>query len=502
MPQTSINSLVIEQPVLQLSNYGAKGPVTLNWDGSDNKMELHDLQIAHNSPTRISTKKVLLSLHNFLYTGAGGKKFYAKDGKLNVQLDDVEMQQTETNDWDWKGVVTRLEAKNFILDSLGKNCATLTLSTARLNDFAIVSTSLLNMRELITSNAKFRLAEMTGSYNDGKNNFSWYNTNYDKYTRLLSADSISYHPVRDQQTFIKESPWQTDYITAKTGAISFGPFDIEKYVRDSIIDMGVLDVDNARLTVFRDKRVPRKPGIVRPLPSDQLKKIPMRLQVDTARINDSYVEYEEFNEKTNDAGKITVANLNGRITGVRNHNLQLSDSLHLVANAFIEDSIFTRLNVKQSYTDSLGGFLMTVQMGPADLAVLNPVLKALASAELKSGRLDTLSMRVVGREELAFGEIKMSYHGLKVLILKKGGGTKPLLSGVKNFFANTLIKNESNEKGSRIFIRRQKDRSAINYLVKITFNGITNTITGKKSKKAYRKNKAEIAEKPLPPAGM
>ena len=145
---------------------------------------------------------------------------------------------------------------------------------------------------------------------------------------------------------------------------------------------------------------------------------------------------------------------------------------------------------------------MTVQMGRANLALINPVLRALASAELKSGRLDTLTMRVVGREELAFGEIKMSYHNLKVLVLKKGGRKRPLLSGIQNFFANTLIKNESNEKGSRIFIRRQKDRSAINYLVKITLNGITNTITGKKSKKAYRKNKKEIAEKPLPPAKM
>ena len=502
LPQTSINSLVIEQPILRLSNNSAKGIATLNWDGRVDKIVLTDMQVAHNSPTRISSKKVELSLHNFLYTGAGGKKFDAKDGKLNVQLNDVELQQTETNDWDWKGVITRLDARNFILDSLGKNCATLTLTTAKLNDFALISTSLLNMRELIASNARFRLEEFTGSYNDGKNHYSWNNTTYDKYTRMLSADSFAYQPVKDQQSFINESSWQTDYITGKTGAISFGPFDIEKYIRDTVMDMGVLNVDNGRLTVFRDKRVPRKPGIVRPLPGQQLKQLPIHVQVDTVRVNNSHVEYEEYNEKTNDAGKVTVAKLNGQITRVRNHNLHHSDSLHLIASAFIADSIYTRLNVKQSYTDSLGGFLMTVQMGPADLAVLNPVLRALASAELKSGRLDTLSMRVVGRDELAFGEIKMSYHNLKVLVLKKGGGKKPLLSGIKNFFANTLIKNESNEKGSRIFIRRQKDRSAINYLVKITLNGITNTITGKKSKKAYRKNKEEISKKPLPPGGM
>ena len=77
---------------------------------------------------------------------------------------------------------------------------------------------------------------------------------------------------------------------------------------------------------------------------------------------------------------------------------------------------------------------MTVQMGPADLTVLNPVLRPLASAELKSGRLDTLFLRVVGREELAFGEIKMSYHDLKVMVLKKGGEQKAFIEWNKKLF--------------------------------------------------------------------
>ena len=157
-------------------------------------------------------------------------------------------------------MISRLDAKNFILDSLGKNCGTLTLSTARLNDFSVISTSLLNIRELISNNTKFRLGEMTGSYSDAKNHFRWYNTSYDKNTRLLSADSFSYRPVQDQQSFIEESPWQTDYITAKTGAISVGPFDIEKYIKDSVLDMGVMNIENSRLTVFRDKRMPRRAG--------------------------------------------------------------------------------------------------------------------------------------------------------------------------------------------------------------------------------------------------
>ncbi|HZI52701.1 MAG TPA: hypothetical protein VFD56_03315, partial [Chitinophagaceae bacterium] len=216
LPLTSIISLNIEQPTVQLSNNTGKGIAKLNWNGPGNEIHVHELSIVHNSPARISAKRLELSLQQFLYTGAGGKKFDAKDGKLHVQMNNVELQQTETNDWDWRGVISRLDAKNFIIDSLGKNCGTLTLSTARLNDFSVISTSLLNLRELISNNSKFRIGEMTGSYSDAKNHFSWYNTSYNKNTRLLSVDSFSYRPVQDQQSYVEESPWQTDYITAKT----------------------------------------------------------------------------------------------------------------------------------------------------------------------------------------------------------------------------------------------------------------------------------------------
>ena len=38
---------------------------------------------------------------------------------------------------------------------------------------------------------------------------------------------------------------------------------------------------------------------------------------------------KSYNEKTNKAGKITVARLNGRITQIRNYNLTNTDSLHI-----------------------------------------------------------------------------------------------------------------------------------------------------------------------------
>ena len=192
--------------------------------------------------------------------------------------------------------------------------------------------------------------------------------------------------------------------------------------------------------------------------------------------------------------------MNGRITQVRNYDLRNTDSLNIRVTGYIENSILTKLIVKESYTDTLGGFLMTVQMGPAGLTVLNPILRPLASAEIRSGQLDTLTMRVVGREYMAFGEISMYYHDLKVSLLKKGDrDKKSLFSGLKNFLVNTIVKNKNTDKSRPVFFLRLRDRSAVNYLVKITLNGILNTAIGKKSKKQFRKFKKETKKRNLPP---
>lgn len=498
-PEAKINRLLIEDPILQFSNLSDKGVSTLYWKGAGNKIDISDLTINHSSQPNISAENIQLLLNHFFHTNAKGKSFDAKEGELNIELSKAELKQNELNEWDWKATIDKMSAKNFLFDSIGKRDGKLTLTNIKLYDFTIASASLLNRQELISSNARFRLAEMTGSYYDKKHQLDWYNTAYNKNTKSLSADSFSYRPAENKEAFIASAPYQTDYIAATTGAVTIGPFEIEHYIKDSVMNMGAVTINNGKMKVFRDKRKSLEPGIIRLLPVNLLKKIPARLLADTLRVNDALVEYEEHNEKTNKPGKVTVARLNGRITNLRNYNLAKTDSLHTLVTGFIENKIPTWLNVKESYADSLGGFLMTVQMGPADLTVLNPILKPLVSAELKSGQLDTLSMQVVGREYLSFGEIKMFYHNLKVNILKNGENKKNFIGSVKNLLANTIIKNKNEEKTATIFFKRHRDKSAVNYLVKITFNGIINTVTGKSNKKLYRQYKEEIKRKQLPP---
>ena len=227
----------------------------------------------------------------------------------------------------------------------------------------------------------------------------------------------------------------------------------------------------------------------------------MQLSVDTVLLTNANAEYTEVSEKTKSPGTIPVTRMNVRLLNVKNYSIKPRDSLSIQASGYLMDTVWIRLRVKESYSDTMGGFLMTVRMKPANATVLNSALIPLASVKLESGFLDTLSMRAVGREYLSLGEMKMYYHNLKIRFLKNGDETKKtFLTGLITFIANSFVVRTNNKsRTGRVFFIRNRDRSAINYLIKIAMSGMTSSVGAKSNRKMLRRYKKELEKRNLPP---
>ena len=230
---------------------------------------------------------------------------------------------------------------------------------------------------------------------------------------------------------------------------------------------------------------------------NRVKSIPAKISLDTLVFNNANITYAELNPKTDQTDIILFNRTTLKAFPVRNFDFKETDSLRIHANGYLMDSIWVRLRLKESYTDTLSGFLLTLRMKPVDMRVLNPVLLPLASARLKSGFLDTLQMRVAGGEYLAFGEMNMRYHDLKIEILKNGTTVRRgLLSLLANSF---IIKNKNVNRKSSVFFIRNRERSPINYLIKILMSGVNSSIGAKSNKKIMRQYKKELNQRNLPP---
>jgi hypothetical protein len=132
---------------------------------------------------------------------------------------------------------------------------------------------------------------------------------------------------------------------------------------------------------------------------------------------------------------------------------------------------------------------------------LNKILPALSSVKLQSGYLDTLTMRAVGQDYLSLGEMKMYYHDLKVQFLKNGKEEKKrFLQGLMTFIANSfVIKNENKKRVGVVYFPRLRDRSFINYYIKIATSGIASSVGAKKNKRLMKKYNRQLKVRQLPP---
>ncbi len=496
-------SLSLDRPSIRFNQQHDEGITSFEWNGDrdNNHLAATSFYFKKDISPRLTVDKLTFIAEDFAYKNPHKKQFKAGKGWLSANLQQLEWKKNDIGTSEWKGIVDRLDAKNFLLDSIGKKKGRVTLEQGRINHLLISSGLLLSPTEWIKQNPSFSIHEASLRYEDTASIYFVQNLSYHKQAHRLTLDSFYFSPRADRQLFMQQRPYQADHIVASTGRVTMGSFDMATFVNDTLVHIDSLHIHRGSLANFRDTRLPREPGIVRPLLIGMLRKIPVKIVVEKAFFDSLTVNYAELNSRTNQTGDISVNRLQATAGPLKNVAINKDDSLQIKATAYLQDSLFTRLYVHESYTDSLNGFLLQVEMGSADLRILNPILPPLASATIQSGQLDTLSMHVIGTEDFAFGEMKMIYKDFKIKILQNPIKKRSkLFLSLANFLANTIIKNQNTKRKGTVFFERWKDRSSINYLVKTTLSGITSSIGLQKSKREARKFRKEIKKLQVSPA--
>lgn len=506
-PLLNISNIKMTSPHINFTRQSDSGTVALIWQGEKNRanyFQANDIHLFNDDGATVTLNNLQFYLTDFIFTNEKGRSFNTGEGKINAQLQDISFSQKEDDNPEWKATISSFAANDFRLDSLGKSGGSFVMNSAALKNLHLNSSTLLKMQQLAAANPSFRLQNFTGHYYTADTKLEWYNAGFTRSNNMITLDSFSYRPSMEIDSFLATKKFQTDYLKAGTGGLQIGPVDIEKYIRDTVLHIKKAKIDQAYLFDYKDKNLPFNTGLIKPLPVGLLKKIPLRINVDTIQLTNASVEYTEVNEKTKAVGTILVTRMAITLSNVKNHNAGYKDSLRIKATGYLQDTVWVRLQVNESYTDSLGGFLMTLRMKPGDLTVLNSALIPLASVKLLSGEMDTLNMRAVGREYLSLGEMQMYYRNLKIQLLKGGkDGKQTFFTKVVSFLANTfVIRNNNKSRTGNVFFIRERDKSAINYLIKIAISGMASSVGAKGNKKMIRKYKRELERRQLPPIDL
>ena len=500
-PKIDISKIKLSQPKISFILLKDSGLLSLQWHGEQNNSNFLQANDLHTKDGSIAIGNLAFYLTDFIFTNPDVKTFNTGNGKVAAKISNLKIEQEDNQPLDWAANVTEFDARDFQVDSIGKSKGNLVIKSGSLKNLNISSSTITNLQLLAAANSAFQINHLTGFYSTSTTNLRWANVSFYRNNNFFKLDSFSMIPVLSRDSFISHQSYQTDYFTIRTKAINIGPFDIDRFIRNNSLNIGTASIDHLTFTDYKDKQLPFNAGVIKPLPVNMIKMIPLKLSIDTILLNNANVVYTEFNDKTMKAGIIPVTRMTVRLMTVKNYNINPTDSLRIHANGYLMDTIWMRLRVKESYTDTLGGFLMTLRVKPADMTVLNAALIPLASIKMESGFLDTLTMRAVGREYLSLGEMQMYYHDLKIRFLKNGDEIKKtFLNSVISFLANSLvIKKNNKSRNGNVFFIRNRDKSAINYLIKIAMSGMASSAGVKSNRKMLRRYKKELEKRSLPP---
>ena len=494
--ETAINigSALFERPDIKLTLINKDNAASyINWDGVQLNSYLKVIHLTSAPEIPVKADQVKMFLTNFEFISAKGKRTATNDNKLNLEFNNVLVKTNDQGKTDWQTSLNILSLDKMAFDSLGKNNSVLELDKGDVRNIALSSKFIQSPVDILINSDKLHINGTNGTFSTGKNTLQWYG--FTVKDKILGMDSLSFEPKQPVEAYRIAKAFNEDYLKIHTGKITGGPVDLEKYSQDSILSIGRIELNDVNLFTFKDKTQPDTVIKYKPLPAEMLRKIKGSLDIDSVRIHNMHVTYWEINPDTDSLGIVPVDNLNVLISNIRNYDIKPTDSIYILAAADVLGSLHTTLDVAQSYADTTGYMRMNLATGPMDLTKFNTVLVPLAGVKVFDGSLRSLNVNATGNNDASVGAAYMNYRGLKVgLLNKKDLPNQTLINRLVSGLAMAFIVRKNNRgKESLVFFERWQEKSAINYIIKTTLEGIKSSIGLPGAKKKLRRyNKKTI----------
>ncbi len=497
-PEINLRNIEIKDPIFSFQSNSKVEPIQLMLGNSnisasgiktsDNRRQLifNDLQIQSKNFS-LANKDSLLIFSSDSVVIAGSRAFMLySDATIS------------NSNWELKDVSVDIPNINLLNKRRSGKADTLQLNAVHLSNLTINQDSFKYPVNYFNTKPDAAVSTHNIIYKNDKSRFSLKGLKGSG--NVLSLDSFSYRPQMNKDAFMAAQSFQKDYITLETGRSFLNDIDIASWLKDSVLRIGHIHISDALLNDSRDKHLPLQTNVIKELPVAIIKNIPVKTLIDSVSMSNSKMRYHEVSEKTNQTGNIRFTRLNATIHNIKNFDFVPNDSLQVMASAYLMDTAYMQLQMKEAYNDSLASFAVTLKALPFNLEILNPFMLPVMSFGIKSGIVDSLQVRAIGREDISLGEVRFFYHDLKVEFLKAANDQrKTLLTSLITFAANSFVIRTNNTKRvGKIYYERSRNRSFFNYLVRMIASGTASSVGAKRNQKYNRLYNDKIKEVNLP----
>jgi hypothetical protein len=240
--------------------------------------------------------------------------------------------------------------------------------------------------------------------------------------RQLSMSEYHLKPRADEMSFGKLSKGR-DRAEVQFRNIVIKDIQPEMLFPDNKLYAHAVSIDGGAVKVFNDKRYPRmKRNKIGEYPHQLLKKLDLKLNIDTVYISNVKVMYSEFDPEAKITGYISFDRIKGKIFNATN------DSVALLKTPLCKAQFHTyfmnkgSLNVYFTFNtpSEKGDFTCEGQLGYLEGTAINKITIALAKVSIQSLQVNKYVFKLKGDDYRVTGTGTLYYENLKATVLKVG----------------------------------------------------------------------------------
>ncbi|WPR75293.1 hypothetical protein [Algoriphagus sp. NG3] len=316
----------------------------------------------------------------------------------------------------------------------------------------------------------------------------------------LVLDQVHFRPTMGRYEFLRRKGYQDDAIEASVDRIQLEEIDFDAYFLNKNLKAQVLRMEGMRMDVFRDKRIPLKEGVIKPMPQELMENALFDLEIDSVIVQNGLIRYQEFAPKAMLPGAIRFEEVNASIAPfmMRKKSAQefpLETSvLDIHAKLMGEGDVKLKAVMNFGYPYPMD---VDVKLGEFDLRLLNNMLSRGVFIKVVDGRVTDGKWDFRMDEDVARGTMNFKYKDLKIafldsLTLERGTGKL----GLMTFLANAFTKSSNPRKffnrrvTSRVYFERDKSKFVFGGWWRATFSGLKGSL-GLGQPKVPRKEEEE-----------
>jgi hypothetical protein len=262
-------------------------------------------------------------------------------------------------------------------------------------------------------------------------------------------------PVLGEMEFSRQFKVQKDRYSADFEELVLRNINYKILNKERKLIASAMKLERAGVSIFLNRAMPdsiRNRGLN--FPQLVLSRFKLNTKIDTLIIQDSRVNYSEYNPDSRRKGTVIFSKINGLITNITNDSLALikNRNSEVKLTALLMDRGRFNMALLLNLTDPEASFSFKGNVGRMDASMFNAAIRPLSLIEIKSGNLEKMDFSGAGSTRGVKGSVACYYNDLKIALLEKSENTTWLKRrGIASIFANVLIiKSENPSPGEEV----------------------------------------------------